>query len=448
MPPTIISIGASNVTPFTATLEASVNPEGQSTTCKFEYGTTTAYGTSTPCEPANLDESFNAQNTSLQLKNLNPNTTYYYRVVTENETLPVTEDKGEFTTLEAIKATFEEEYTENITYDSATLISWSIPNYQETKCVFEYGKSNNPYEASIPCTPPYINGDTFAEGSANVKDLQQNTTYHYRVLLTNQSGTSQGPDQTFQTTGQPTATTLTANTRTNAATLNGAPTVYSFEYGYTTGYGQSLPLTIAGKGRTVEAISMVAENLKPNTTYHYRLVAINEGGTSYGEDKTLTTTANPPPVAVTLPATETTQNTATLNGTVNPNGQPTQYEFQIGTSTEYGVSVFFDVGSGEETESVTLPIGDLQPGTTYHYRIVATSEGGTSEGADRTFTTGIFPTAALTAPPTTALLATPPIAFPTPTTPTTTKTTTKKAKSKKKTKKKSKTTKKKRKPKK
>jgi streptogramin lyase len=332
---------------------------------------------------------------------------------------------------------------------SALLKGKVAPHLEATTYQFELWEKEEtdaekiPFEAEaippIPGTSEY--GYLSQAVSQLVSGLEPNTVYHYRVVATNSLGTTKGAVQSFETSARPKATTLaTSDVTVNSAILSGSldpeakATTYSFEYGLTTGYGQSLPLAKAGAERNTEAVSLLAENLTPNTTYHYRLVAINEDGTSYGEDHVFTTSANPPPVAVTLPASEVAQNTATLNGTVNPDGQRTRYEFQIGTGSEYGVNVFFDAGSGKETESVALPIGDLQPGTTYHYRIVATSEGGSSEGADQTFTTAIFPTAALSAPPTTALLATPPIAFPTSTTGTTTKTTVTKTKGKKKTK--------------
>jgi hypothetical protein len=323
---------------------------------------------------------------------------------------------------------------------SARLNGKVAPHFEATTYQFELWEKEEADSEKIPSIPATTEYGYVPETVSHLAGgLAPNTVYHYRVVATNALGTTKGAVQSFETTARPKATTLSASSITvSTAILSGSlvaeakATTYSFEYGLTTGYGQSLPITSAGSGRSLEDVSLIAENLTPGTTYHYRLVAINEDGTSYGEDRTLTTNANPAPIATTLPASEVAQNTATLNGTVDPDGQPTQYEFQLGTGTEYGVNVFFDAGSSEEIESVTLPIDDLQPGTTYHYRVVAISEGGTSYGADQTFTTGVFPTAALIAPPTTPLLATPPIAFPAPTAGTTTKTTVKKAKGKQK----------------
>ncbi len=70
--------------------------------------------------------------------------------------------------------------------------------------------------------------------------------------------------------------------------------------------------------------------------YHYRLTATNDGGTANGEDATFTTFAAPPtptptptPIVVTGVASDITEATATLNGTVNPSGSETTYQLNM-----------------------------------------------------------------------------------------------------------------------
>jgi streptogramin lyase len=79
---------------------------------------------------------------------------------------------------------------------------------------------------------------------------------------------------------------------------------------------------------------------------------------------------------------------ATLTGTVNPFGAAASYAFQIGSTTAYGAvtpSSLLAARSGPTAISVNA--AGLQPNTLYHYRLVATSAGGTTNGADRTFST-------------------------------------------------------------
>src|ERR1700722_80550 len=82
---------------------------------------------------------------------------------------------------------------------------------------------------------------------------------------------------------------------------------------------------------------------------------------------------------------------ATLNATVNPEGAATMYQFEYGTSASYGQSAPVSpasAGTGSTPVPVSVGIGELEGGTTYHYRVVATDAGGhTTRGADLTFRT-------------------------------------------------------------
>jgi hypothetical protein len=94
------------------------------------------------------------------------------------------------------------------------------------------------------------------------------------------------------------------------------------------------------------------------------------------------------PVVSTGAASSLANTTATIGGTVNPNGTDTQYAFQYGPTILYGLqTATADAGAGSADVSVTANLTGLQPGTTYHYRIVAISSGGTTAGSDGTFTT-------------------------------------------------------------
>jgi hypothetical protein len=94
------------------------------------------------------------------------------------------------------------------------------------------------------------------------------------------------------------------------------------------------------------------------------------------------------PTAVTGGATSVAATTATLDGTVSPNGNDTTYSFQYGTTTAYGTQTPTQGpirGNGDK--SVSADVTGLSPSTTYHYRVVATNTAGTVNGADLAFTT-------------------------------------------------------------
>ena len=94
------------------------------------------------------------------------------------------------------------------------------------------------------------------------------------------------------------------------------------------------------------------------------------------------------PTVTTNAASNVTNNSATFNGRVNPNGLPTTAYFQWGATTAFGTTTSTQsLGNGTTDVPVAANIGGLLPNTTYHYRVVATNSAGTTTGSDTAFTT-------------------------------------------------------------
>jgi alpha-tubulin suppressor-like RCC1 family protein len=96
------------------------------------------------------------------------------------------------------------------------------------------------------------------------------------------------------------------------------------------------------------------------------------------------------PTIVTGGASSLTQDSATVNATVNPNGEDvSECEFEYGTTSSYGSNAPCapSPGSGTAAVAVSASIGQLTANTTYHFRVRATNPEGTSESSDATFTT-------------------------------------------------------------
>jgi hypothetical protein len=109
------------------------------------------------------------------------------------------------------------------------------------------------------------------------------------------------------------------------------------------------------------------------------------------------------PTAATGPASVVTDQSATLTGSVNPNGASTAYWFEYGPTSAYGrTTLSVDAGSGTGGIATTTTVVGLSPATTYHYRLVATNGGVTTEGADKTLTTASPPATAPSSPTTTS----------------------------------------------
>ena len=118
------------------------------------------------------------------------------------------------------------------------------------------------------------------------------TTYTFGLLLDHMSEFAAGA----KAAPAPTVTTESATEITSSSVIlngtvnpNGESTTYYFEYGTSTSYGSNTPTTSAGSGTADVSVSANITGLSPNTTYHFRIVATNSAGTSYGSDKTFIT---------------------------------------------------------------------------------------------------------------------------------------------------------------
>jgi phosphodiesterase/alkaline phosphatase D-like protein len=385
--PTAITGPVTSVGPATATVTGTVNPNGQATNWFVEYGTSTSYGTKT----SNVSAGSGTANAavSASLTGLAPGTTYHYRVVASNSSGTTRGADGIFTTSSAPVAVTGS--ATNVTVTSATLNGTVDPNGRATKWYFEYGTSTS-YGAKTAEKDAGA-GTSTVSVSGPVSGLQRGRLYHYRLVATSDAGTSRGADQTFTTTSAPTVVTGSASSiAPTSAKLNGtvAPngqsTRWYFEYGQTTSYGSRTATKGAGSGTSTEKVSSSLTRLKLATTYHYRLVATNASGTSFGGDRSFSTSLAPG--VRTDAARNVGTTTATLAGATDPRGRATAWYFEYGTTTGYGSRTSSrSAGSGTGARNVSASLSNLTPGATYHYRLVAASDAGTSRGADVTFTT-------------------------------------------------------------
>jgi len=98
--------------------------------------------------------------------------------------------------------------------------------------------------------------------------------------------------------------------------------------------------------------------------------------------------AQPAPLAVTHKASGVKSSSATLHGSVNPEGLKTTYFFQFGTSKAYGrKSPKHVLSAGSKFRSVSALVKGLMPSTLYHFRVVAMNASGHAVGKDMTFRT-------------------------------------------------------------
>jgi hypothetical protein len=222
------------------------------------------------------------------------------------------------------------------------------------------------------------------------------TDANYPVGLTS-DGTylfwTAGGDGSIRRIAIPPATSAATNVAAYSATLNGSvnpgglTTSVYFQYGTTTSYGLTTPVQTQ-TGNAFRNVSVNISSLIANHVYHFRIVATNSGGTTYGSDRTFTTlSATGPPVATANPATLIASFSATLNGSLDPHGLSTTVHFQYGSTTSYGLTTAPQSRTGNTYLNISANISSLSANSVYHFRVVATNSAGTRYGGDRTFTT-------------------------------------------------------------
>jgi streptogramin lyase len=194
----------SNLRQASATVSGHVDPAGggEIVSCEFEYGTSTAYGQTAPCEPPAPYTT--ATSVSANLTGLVSGTGYHYRLVAGNAR--GSSDGGD-ETLTAAGPVVGDESAEARTR-SATLTAQIDPNGQDTTCAVQY-VSESEFQSTgytgattVPCTPSDVgSGSAERYVSATLPSLELDASYHYRFIASNQAGTEDGADQVFATFG-------------------------------------------------------------------------------------------------------------------------------------------------------------------------------------------------------------------------------------------------------
>lgn len=300
--PTVIVEEAKEITTATATLTGTVNPEGIAVSeCFFEWGSTTAYGHSSPCAGGNPPTDSEGHEVSAAISGLAPNgTVYHYRLAAKNE------NGLEQSADETLRTAFTVRTGQaEVTSAHTAILEGTVrpEGHQYTECIFEYGLTTNPgYEHTAACSPaaaaipPDFTPHTV---EAEIKGLSEATAYRFRVKTANAAeGALTGEEETFETSGPPRIAAIRASAASQgAATLEaeinpqGFGTFYKFEWGPTASYGNVVPLGFEsiGAGSTPVRVTIPITGLAAASTYHYRVIAASSAGTVESADHTLET---------------------------------------------------------------------------------------------------------------------------------------------------------------
>ncbi len=281
----------------------SLSPRGMSTTYRWEYGTTTAYGSLTA--PIALASPRGDQEVESMLTGLTPDTDYHYRLVATNVFgTAVGVDRTARTAVPAAPVATTS-VSELVGSSQARLAGRVTPNGTASTVWFEWGTTTAYGSVTADQSVGALGESGFV---AELSGLLATTEYHYRSVADNAYGQTVGADQTFTTsaaslpfatTGAAAALGTTGMTVNGDVTPGGLATTYQFEYrpvGWA-GTPTRTPLAPAdaGYGTGVRGVTATTTNVNPNFAYEYRLVATNALGSHVGEFKSFTISPPAPP---------------------------------------------------------------------------------------------------------------------------------------------------------
>jgi hypothetical protein len=450
--PTVTIKPVGTVTSTTAQVSGTVNANGGPTTLwNFQYSKDPETEGWTASAVSGMVMAAGAEEVSGTLEGLEPNIAYQVRLVATNEEggEGVSAEPNPKLTTKAIPPTIESESTapvpasEGDPHPSAAseirLEGVVNANNEPTECHFQYQAEEEHLHAPTTtlCEPNALAGTFGGQGVAlNVGGLEAGKVYYYRVVAKNAAGETQGtesePIKQFETALPPNTPEQAKATGVKAteATLNGVlnpnpggpranqPGSDKFVYRQSPTECQKTiketvknpfnhePEEIERKENEYTAATTAAPGLaekepaqgpvtglQPGATYSFCLLVRNEAGEeAVGPPETFTTLSAAPTIT-SESASSVTATEAMLNAQIDPNGAETHYYFQYGTTESYGAEtpVAKLEGTLTATDTALAAVSGLAPGTTYHYRVVATNEVAgkteTEDGKDETFTT-------------------------------------------------------------
>jgi len=269
---------ASNILSYSATVNGTVNGKGLSSTVSFEYGLTTAYGSTAWAAQTPVTGASNVA-VSAALTGLQSNTTYHYRIKTSNAVNISYSDDVSFTTvLSAPQLT-----TTAISSITGTTASSGGNIYDGGASVTARGVCWS--TTSSPTTADSKTTDATGTGAfvSAITGLANGTKYYVRAYATNSVGTSYGSEVNFTTYFIPTLTTAPAlDIKGNTATAGGAITNVGGGSVTAQGLCWSTSATPTTANSVTTSFTAIMTGLSPNTTYYVRSYATNPAGTGYG----------------------------------------------------------------------------------------------------------------------------------------------------------------------
>ncbi len=398
---------AGGVTQTQATLAGTANPGGQATSVHFEWGTS-ALDRVTPAQDIGADSSDHP--VSAQLGDLLPGTTYRFQLVAKNAAGTTRGEVVSFTTRPTGSS-----YSSTILND-APVAFWHLGETAGTTAGDQVNANPGTYTGSVVLgAPGAVAGDTAAQftgATGSSVTVPDSASLHTGDQFSFEAWVKLGKLGALQPLvtkgaqfyiyldqrGRPVLRKPNAGTIVTAKT--GIADTTRFHHVVVTKAGSAVHEYLDGADVTGSVANrtltddtnslLLAINATSLTGVLDEVALYNRALSAAAVSAHLAAATAPPgnPTARTDAATGILPSAATLNGTLNPQGQPVSSHFEWGLDTTYGHETASAVGGSDTADhAVSATLSALAPATTYHYRLVVSTSATSITGADRQFTT-------------------------------------------------------------
>lgn len=378
----IIIDDAKDITNSKAILTGSLSSNsGMISNIHFRYGKDGALTSSVDASITTVNEN-TSEIVSVTLENLEPNTTYYYALSGQHN------GSSRYSSIRSFTTTSDYDISTNFSSSSTSStasISGNIVSYEFdiTDVVFEYGTNENELTNEIAGNPSIVAGSTSSFITAELENLEANTTYYYRIKATHKGETIYG-------------NTSFVTTKREYDILLYNPSVSNSEvslYGYITSYGHEITDIVFEYGTheyeneitsdvtKVDAngygsLSATISDLDTSLTYYYRIKAFHNGEYIYSSEGVFNFSGD---IILTNTALiEQNENQLELKGLIKSYGSfLSNIHFEYGTTENFGSTIEGTPNYvyNYNTNIITAMIHDPLPDQIYYYRLAATFDG-------------------------------------------------------------------------
>ena len=330
---------------------------------------------------------------SKEITNLSYNTNYYYIAYAKNDLGTSYGETMSFNTssdVPALTTTSVTSVTSGTAQISVNITSDGGANITERGVVFS--KSTSPDINDSKVTYP----SSSSSFSVSLTNLDKATKYYVRAFAKNKNGTAYGNELNFTTLASPATVTTSPATSitTTEATINcevtddggGTITERGIVYGSSQNPTTSNTKVTSGSGKGYYSVTITS--LTPDRTYYARAYAINNSGTSYGQQIAFTTEKIKIPTVTTNSVTSITAHTANASGKVTNDGGGTISIRGFQISTYSNLSGYSTISAETSVNSdFSSAFKNLTANTKYYYRAYANNSAGSGFGDILSFTT-------------------------------------------------------------